>query len=215
MCHRIRAAMLDPSFQKLTGVIEVYETYIGGKAKNRHGGGVGVGTKRGQGCRGPASKVAVIGAIACKRSVVCQMIEATDASRLEGFVDETIADNIDIVTTDEHAGYSRLTRLGPPHHAVSHSTGEYVRGQIHTSNIDSFWSLIKRGVFGSFHQISTRYCRFISMSSPSGTTTGRTSTCSLPYWRDRDRLRYQETAGLSSQEEEKTRPLERAPDELR
>lgn len=47
MCHRIRAAMQDPIFHKLTGVVEVDETYVGGKAKDRHGGGVGGGMKRG------------------------------------------------------------------------------------------------------------------------------------------------------------------------
>ena len=156
MCHRIRAAMLDPAFQKLTSVVEVDETCVGGKAKNRHGGGVGGGIKQGQGGRGAAGKVGVIGAIARKGNVVCQVIEATDAATLSGFVDKTVADKVSMVATDEHQGYNSIGK-SRPHESVNHSAGEYVRGKIHTANIDSFWSLVKRGISGSFHHVSKAY----------------------------------------------------------
>jgi transposase-like protein len=156
MCHRIRAAMKDEAFQKLTGVVEVDETYVGGKAKNRHGGGIGGGIKRGQGGRGTVGKVRVVGAIARKGNVVCQVIEATDAKTLDGFVDSTVADRVSMVATDEHQGYRRIGQKRP-HETVDHTAGEYVRGEIHTTNIDSFWSLIKRGIFGNFHHVSKKY----------------------------------------------------------
>jgi transposase-like protein len=156
MCHRIRAAMQNPEFKKLAGVVEVDETYIGGKAKNRHGGGIGGGFKKHEGGYGGAGKVAVIGAISRKGNVVAQIIENTDTKTLDSFVRRTVADKVDLIATDEHSGY-RLLGDKYHHESVAHGRNEYVRGQVHTANIDSFWSLIKRGVMGSFHKISKDY----------------------------------------------------------
>jgi transposase-like protein len=152
MCHRIRAAMKDNDFAKLMGVVEVDEVFIGGKDRNRHWnkrthvtGGLGSG------------KVGVIGAISRKGNVVCQIIDNTDAATLSRFVRKTVSGSVDLVVTDEHRGYVHLDAVGFRHEAVSHSTGEYVRGQIHTNNIESFWSLLKRGVVGTYHNVSAKY----------------------------------------------------------
>ena len=149
MCHRIRAAMKDGSFAKLMGEVEVDETFIGGSNRNRHRA-----KKRVE--HGPAGKVAVIGAIARKGNVVCQIIEDTDRHTLSNFVRQTVSDRVSLVSTDNYTGYRRLGREFP-HQTVNHLKGEYVRGNVHTANLDSFWSLLKRGIMGTFHNVSKDY----------------------------------------------------------
>jgi transposase-like protein len=156
MCQRWRAAMRGDAF-KLDGVVEMDETFIGGKAGNRH--------KRKQlefkekNKRHPfGGKVGVIGAISRKGNVVCQVIERLNNDTISEFVNATVPDDVSLVATDDAVHYDCI-KYGDdaPHKSVNHSQGEYVRGEVHTANLDQFWSLLKRGIMGSFHHVSAKY----------------------------------------------------------
>ncbi|MDO8357184.1 MAG: IS1595 family transposase [Nitrospirota bacterium] len=149
MCHRVRAAMRDSGFAKLIGEVEVDETYIGGKDKNRH-------WDKKEHVKGGSAKMTVIGAIARKGNVVCQVIENADRLTMCNFVRQTVGDAVSLVATDEAAGYATLKNT-LPHESVNHGKKEYVRGNVHTNNLEAFWSLLKRGVIGTFHQVSKDY----------------------------------------------------------
>ncbi len=152
MCTRIRAAM-QGDVLPLEGEVEVDETYIGGKEQNKH-------RNKRLGKKGAhASKTAVIGAISRKGNIVCQSLEETSAETYERFVEQAVAEpqKLRLLATDEHGGYQYLRKLGYPHKTVSHSAGEYVVGTVHTNTIESFWSLLKRGIIGNYHHVSREY----------------------------------------------------------
>ncbi len=148
LCMRIRAGLIDPEFRQLMGIVEADETYIGGKAKNKHGGKSGLGS-------GIKGKLPVVGAVSRQGTVVARAVRGTDASTLQGFVREVVSTKVDLLATDEHQGYAGLKEY--PHEVVSHSRGEYVIGAVHTQTIDGFWSLIKRGIMGTYHKVSAKY----------------------------------------------------------
>jgi transposase-like protein len=152
MCHRWRAAMRGDAFP-LTGEIEVDEAYIGGKQANRH---ASVRAKYSGGGPAHTGKMTVIGAIARKGNVVCKVIENTNSETLSLFVESTVADKVSLIATDEYVGYTDLKHFYP-HQVVNHRAREYVRGNVHTNNIENFWSLLKRGVVGTYHKVSKDY----------------------------------------------------------
>jgi len=149
MTHRVRAALADVEFRKLMGIVEVDETYLGGKNKNRHADKRSPGT-------GGAGKITVIGAVERKGNVVARVLKEANMRTMGAFVREAVSEKVSLVATDEHSGYAGLAPKFP-HESVRHSQGEYVRGLVHTGTIDGFWSLLKRGIMGTFHNVSAKY----------------------------------------------------------
>lgn len=143
MLHRIRAAMQTGSFEKLSGNVEVDETYIGGKAKNMHK------HKREaiiQG-RGSVGKTAVMGLLERKGRVLAKVIERTDRETLHNEVKANVEKDSNLFT-DEWRSYRGLD-ADYVHQVINHGI-EYVRGNIHTNGIENFWSLLKRTIRGTY-----------------------------------------------------------------
>ncbi len=161
MCNKLRIAMGSEEFQKLTGIVEVDETFVGGKAKNKHAskrgyrGGTGGGGPRGGVGSG---KAVVVGAVARKGKVIARVVDNIDSASLVGFVRQSVSDKVSLICTDALRGYKPLKRSGYPMHAfVDHRKGEYVLGAVHTNTIEGFWSMVKRGIMGTFHKVSHKY----------------------------------------------------------
>jgi transposase-like protein len=152
MCHRVRAGLANEEFRKLIGYVEVDETYIGGKDTNRHldkrqhkRGGVG-----------DTNKFVVIGAVERKGSVVARVLDKVNATTMQNFIHEVVGTDVSLLATDQHRAYMHLSD-SYNHGAVDHSKKKYVVGAVHTNTIEGFWSLIKRGVMGSYHKVSRKY----------------------------------------------------------
>lgn len=151
MCHRVRAGLQEKTFRKLIGIVEVDETFVGGKSVNRHKDRNDDDTK-GDGPR----KAVIAGAVARKGNVVARVIGNTGLETLTKFVRHAVSHRVSLLCTDHWSGYNRLGREYP-HATTNHAAGEYVVGAVHTNTIEGFWSMIKRGIVGTFHKVSSKY----------------------------------------------------------
>jgi hypothetical protein len=152
MCHRVRAGLAHEDFRKLIGLVEVDETWIGGDDRNRHWDKKS--HKRG-GFNDPL-KFAVIGAVERQGGVVARVLNKVNHGTMQSFIREAVSSDCSLLATDEHRAYWHLGEEYN-HGAVDHSSKKYVVGAIHTNTIEGFWSLIKRGVMGSYHKVSRKY----------------------------------------------------------
>lgn len=153
MDHRIRFALHEGSFEKMGkdgSAVEVDETYIGGLARNMHA------DKRKrviQGRTGNVGKVAVFGLLERnskngKSRVRTQVIPDAWKSTVQEIIKDNVQQGTDIYS-DEHGAYFRLGDQGFNHAFVRHAEF-YVKGAVHTNGIENFWSLLKRGIKGTY-----------------------------------------------------------------
>jgi transposase-like protein len=141
--HRIRLAMQTGTFRKLSGEIEVDETYIGGRARFMH---KSVRAKKITGT-GASDKTAVMGVMQRNGEVRTMVIRDTKKRTLDPSVRQHVEPGATIYS-DSAYGYSGLDD-DYTHETVDHAV-EYVRGQVHTNTIENFWSLLKRGLKGTY-----------------------------------------------------------------
>jgi transposase-like protein len=146
LCHRIREAMGDGEETLLRGIVEADETWHGGKRR-----GYGSGPYSG------GNKTVVVGAVERGGEVRLRVTRGRDRGTLTRFLNDVVADDAKAIYTDDWVGYRGIGDEDTEHIAINHSAKEWVRGDVHTNTAESVWSLFKRSVIGSYHQISVKH----------------------------------------------------------
>lgn len=161
--HRVREMLRKKAPQMLTGIVEVDESFVGGKAINWHKAKRKLMEKRGLGYK---HKTPVVGFLQRGGKVVTVVVED---GRISGtFLKPIVRKNVEegsILMSDQFGAYYGLNKYFQ-HEVLNKAQGEYLRGDFHTNNLEGFWSHLKRAIIGVFHQVSvkhlSRYCDEVS-----------------------------------------------------
>ncbi len=158
--HRIREMLKCKAPYMLKKEVQIDETYVGGKETNKHAS-KRAGGKKAFG-RSTAKKTPVFGIVETGGKVVVKVSEWVTKKQAKDLIAQYVQKGSTMVT-DGHVMYGYLSKEKEfTHVMVDHSKGEYVKGGFHTNGIENFWSLLKRGIIGIFHQVSPwhlqRYC---------------------------------------------------------
>jgi transposase-like protein len=144
LCHRIRNAMTVDNPIPLSKIIEIDETWVGGKRKN-----VGHGYK--------GNKTVVAGAVQREGEARLEVIDDRTREVLFEFIKKHTAPDTEAIYTDDWPAYKGCGDHNTKHDTVNHSAEEWVRGDIHTNSVENIWSLLKRSVVGSYHKVSKKH----------------------------------------------------------
>jgi transposase-like protein len=149
LCHRIRAAMKETERPMMYGTVEVDETYLGGKQHTYSKAGYG-----------DSNKQIVVGIR--QRGGDLRFFHAQDvkAGTLAQYVRENVSEDVEVLVTDELNTYPtafRDTAFADRHKTIKHKAKIYVDGEIHTNTVESAFSLLKRGITGTWHRISAKH----------------------------------------------------------
>ncbi len=159
MLHRIRLAMQSGTFSMLSGEVEVDETYIGGKARHMHKAQRKEKVGRG---RAPGSKTVVLGMVERGGKVSASVIEDVRKRTLHSYIRDRVEPG-SAIYTDALDSYTGLS-ADFDHRTVNHAR-TYVDGNVHTNVMENFWSLLKRGLHGTYSAFARSTCSATWMSA--------------------------------------------------
>lgn len=154
MMHRIRYAMADDHSkpQKLTGTVEVDETYVGGKPRYKGE------SKKGRGTNKPP----VVAIVQRGGSVRTRIMPQVNARNLRAMIRENVHRSAHIMT-DDASFYHGLDKVYAGHDSINHSAGQYAVGDVTTNTVEGFFSILKRGINGVYHSVSKKHLhRYLS-----------------------------------------------------
>lgn len=144
MGHEIRKHMaaIDGD-EPLSGIVEVDETYVGGKSEGKRG-------------RGAAGKTIVVGMLERDGDIMTQVIPNVRRVTLHPIIEKNVEKGSE-VHTDELLSYRGLDKNGYTHKRVNHGSGEYARGNVHVNGVESFWSRLKQSIRGTHVHVSSKH----------------------------------------------------------